>query len=322
MLLRRVMSRASLVVAAVCALVVAVPAAANAAYYNTYTTVASLGNPEGCTADEGFAVGSTYTYSVKINSAENKAVIYRTKMSDGTVTLMSNGDTDTDYATYLGHANDVALMSNGGDYYMYVVTMKAGSTSLVKLQYIGTTYYKVGSYTITSGGTAVAMSGLKIVKKDSSSAYFLFKSGTSFYRGSLGLTATGGSIPVTSAFTLNTANAQVNGSTVANIASFATQGIGYYDGSLYFVLTLDNVSIVLVYDDILDIYNSSPVPPPVLDADSTLSFRITSAAYPYKFEIEGVGFASGAMWFSANRQTDSSDLSHDGVFYFNDYVAS
>jgi hypothetical protein len=323
LLLRRVMSRASLVVAAVCALVVAAPAAAYAAYYNTYTTVATLGNAESCTADEGFAVGSTYTYSVKINSAEDKAIIYRTKMSDGTVTLMSNGDTGTDYATYLGHANDVALMSNGGDYYMYVVTMNAGSTSLVKLQYIGTTYYKVGSYTITSGGTDVAMSGVKIVQKDSSYVYFLLKSGKSFYRGKLGLTATSGSIPVSSAFTVDIANAQVNGSTVSNIDSFATQGIGYYDGSLYFALTLDNVSIVLVYDGILDIYNNgSPTSPPVIEADSNLSFRITSAAYPYKFEIEGVGFASGVMWFSANRQTESSDLSHDGVFYFNDYVAS
>lgn len=318
------MSRTTLIVGAVCALVVVAPAAANAAYYNTYTTVAALGNAEGCTADEGFAVGSTYTYSVKINSAESKAIIYRTTMSDGTVTLMSNGDTGTDYATYLGHANDVALMSNGGDYYMYVVTMNAGSTSLVKLQYIGTTYYKVGSYTITSGGTDVAMSGVKIVKKDSSYAYFLFKSGTSFYRGELGLTATSGSIPLSAAFTVDIANAKVNGSTVSNIDSYLTQGIGYYDGTLYFVVTLDNVSIVLVYDNILDIYNnsSSELSAPVIEADGNLSFRITSSAYPYKFEIEGVGFASGVMWFSANRQTDSSDLSHDGVFYFNDYVAS
>ena len=317
------MSRTTLIAAAVCALVVAVPAAANAAYYNTYTTVATLGNAEGCNADEGFAVGTTYTYSVKIDTAEDKAIIYRTTMSDGTVTLMSNGDTGTDYATYLGHANDVALMSNGGDYYMYVVTMNAGVTSLVKLQYIGTTYYKVGSYTLTSGGTNVAMSGVKIVQKDSSYAYFLFKSGTSFYRGKLGLTATSGSIPLTHAFDVDIDTAEVDGSTVSNIDSFSTQGIGYYDNSLYFVLTYENVSIVLVYDDILDLYNStSQLPPPLIDADSNLSFRITSSAYPHKFEMEGVGIASGVLWFSANRQTDSTDLSHDGVFYFNDYVAS
>jgi hypothetical protein len=321
LLLRRVTSRATLIAAAVCALVVVAPAAANAAYYNTYTTVATLGNAEGCTADEGFAVGTTYTYSVKINSAETKAIIYRTTMSDGTVTLMSNGDTNTDYATYLGHANDVALMSNGGNYYMYVVTMNAGSTSLVKLQYIGTTYYKVGSYTITSGGTAAAMSGVKIVQKDSSYAYFLFKSATSFYRGKLGLTATSGSIPLSHAFDVDIQNAKVDGSTVSNIDSFLTQGIGYYDSSLYYVLTLNNVSIVLVYDDILGLYNSTS-PPPLIEADSNLSFRITSSAYPYKFEIEGVGVASGVLWFGANRQTVSSDLSHDGVFYFNDYVAS
>jgi hypothetical protein len=245
-------------------------------------------------------------------------------MSDGTVTLMSNGDTGTDYATYLGEANDVALMSNGGDYYMYVVTMTAGSTSLVKLQYNGTTYNKVGSYTLTSGGTAVAMSGMKIIQKDATNAYFLFKSGKTFYSGTLGLTATSGSIPLTHIFDVDIDGAEVDGSTVSNIDSFTTQGIGYHDGSLYFPLTYNNVSIVLVYDDVLDIYNSGgQASPPLIEADSNLSFRITSSAYPYKFQIEGVGLtSSGVLWFSANRQTDSSDVSHDGVFYFNGYVAS
>ena len=320
------MSRATLFAAAVCALAVVAPAAANAAYYNTYTTVAPLGNAEGCTADQGFAVGSTYTYSVKINSAGNKAIIYRTTMSDGTVTLMSNNDKadkHPHYVTYLGHANDVALMSNGGKYYMYIVTMNAGSMSLVKLQYVGTKYHKVGSYTIKSGGTAKAMSGVKIVRKDSSYVYFLFKSARSFYRGKLRLTATSGSIPLSHAFDVDIENAKVDGKTVPNISSFLTQGIGYYNSSLYYVLTSGNVSIVLVYGNILGIYNSSSqLPPPLIEADSNLSFRITSHAYPHKFEMEGIGVASGVLWFSANAQTNSSDSSHDGVSYFNNYVAS
>ncbi len=40
------------------------PATAVAAYYNTYTTVATLGNPNGCYATQGFDTGSSYTYSV------------------------------------------------------------------------------------------------------------------------------------------------------------------------------------------------------------------------------------------------------------------
>jgi hypothetical protein len=68
------------------------PVTASAAYYNTYTTVATLNNANNCNNAQGFAVGSTYVYSVKINSDESKAVIYRTKMSDGTTTLMTNGE--------------------------------------------------------------------------------------------------------------------------------------------------------------------------------------------------------------------------------------
>jgi hypothetical protein len=74
---------------------------------------------------------------------------------------MNNGDNGQTYANYLGHANDVALSSNDGNYYMFIITMKAGSTSLVKLKYVGTTYYRVGNYTIRYNGADKSMSGVK-----------------------------------------------------------------------------------------------------------------------------------------------------------------
>ncbi len=326
-MLRRAMGRATMVAAAVCALLVLAPAAANAAYYNTYTTVATLGdgNDGSYTTDEGFAVGTTYTYSIKLDgSSGSRAEIYRTDMSDGTTTLMTysiNGNSQ-DYITGLGHANDIALMSNGGNYYMYVVTMATTGASLVKLQYVGTTYTEVGSYTITYGGAEKAMSGVKIIEKTASDADFLFKLGTSYYKGTLGLTAPSGTIAVTNIFNLDVADAPVDGATVSGIDTWASQGIGYSDGLLYHIVTNDNVSIVLVYQSVLDFYDDPQSPAPTLASDPTLSFRVTSSTYSALFEIEGVGVASGTLWFGANRATTSGGANHDCVCTFNGYVAS
>ncbi|CAG7606866.1 hypothetical protein PAESOLCIP111_00900 [Paenibacillus solanacearum] len=297
-------------------IVMMVPITASAAYYNTYTTVASLGNANGCNAAQGFAVGSSYTYSVKINGDETKAVIYRTKMSDGTTTLMTNGDNGTTYATYLGHANDVVLSTIDGEYYMFIVTMNTGSMSLVKLKYVGTTFYKVGNYTIKYNGADKSMSGVKITSKDASTINFLFKSGRTFYKGTLPLTANSGTINLTYGFYLNIEDAKVNGSTISNITSYVFQGFGYYNNAIYVPLTYQNVSIVLVYRNI------STASGTIL-ADNNLSFRITSAAYPDLFEIESVGVANGdKLWFSTNRRTAPGDTASDGVHYFNDFSAS
>jgi hypothetical protein len=237
-------------------------------------------------------------------------------MSDGTTTLMKNGDNGSTYATYLGHANDVVLSSTDGNYYMFIVTMKAGSTSLVKLKYVGTTYYKVGSYTIKYDGADHSMSGVKITSKDASTINFLFKSGRTFYRGSLPLDATSGTIDLSYGFYLDTEDALVNGSKVSNISSYVTQGFGYRSDTVYFPLTYNNISIVLVYRNISTASGT-------INAASDLSFRITSSAYPTLFEIESVGIGAGShLWFNTNRKTSSSDTAHDGVHYFNGYTAA
>ena len=46
------------------------PLATRAAYYNTYTTVATIPNSNGCYATQGFDTGSTYAYSAKISGLQ------------------------------------------------------------------------------------------------------------------------------------------------------------------------------------------------------------------------------------------------------------
>ena len=130
---------------------------ATAAYYNTYSTVATIPNENGCNRAQGFAVGSSYVYTAKCNDDESKQVIYRTKMSDGTITIMTNGDTSSTYTTSLGHANDMDTCTIDGKYHLFVATMKTGSESLVKLQYSGNTYTQLGGYTLKCNGENIAI---------------------------------------------------------------------------------------------------------------------------------------------------------------------
>lgn len=117
-----------------------------AVYYNTYTTVATIPNGNSCNRAQGFAVGSTYVYTAKCNDDESNQVIYRTKLSDGSTTLMTNDDNSSTYTTHLGHANDMDTCTINDSYHLFVATMKTGSESLVKLQYSGTTYTQLGGF--------------------------------------------------------------------------------------------------------------------------------------------------------------------------------
>ncbi|MFD0590112.1 hypothetical protein ACFQZE_19195 [Paenibacillus sp. GCM10027627] len=303
--------------------VVMLPVTASAAYHNTYADVATLGTIEGANITQGFDTGSTYAYSIKVNKPNTKAVIYRTHMDNGTTTVMKNNDGGVlkDYVTYLSHANDLVLATINGEFYMFVVTMESGSLSLVKFHYVGTTYTKVGNYSIQLNGANKAMSGVEIIGKDASNLTFLFKTGKNFYRGTLPLTANSGSIALTADFSINVADAKVNGDIVADLDNpsvFAHQGFGYHNNKIYVPLTLKegNVSIVLVYSNITSASG-------IITSENDLSFRITSSTYSDLFEIEGVGIGSGGkLYFNTNRRINSTDTTHDGVHYFKTYVAS
>ena len=294
---------------------------ATAAYYNTYSTVATIPNENGCNRAQGFAVGSSYVYTAKCNDDESKQVIYRTKMSDGTITIMTNGDTSSTYTTSLGHANDMDTCTIDGKYHLFVATMKTGSESLVKLQYSGNTYTQLGGYTLKCNGENIAISGVKKYAKDENYVYFLFfvydgtEDSVGVYRGQVPMTANRGTVNITHSFDIHIASALVNGSAVSKLENFTRQGIGYIASTdqLLVPLTNDNVSIILVYD------NASTAAGTVM-ANPDLSFRITSSSYPYLFEIEGCDETNGKLYFNCNRKTNSSDISNDAICYFKNFT--
>lgn len=289
---------------------------AQAAYYNTYSDIASLPNTSCCTGVQGFAAGSTYLYSVKNHTNyDDVSVIYRVHKTTGARVLMTNGTNNTSSNTWLGHGNDMTIVDIDGQHHLFVVTMKETGAQLVKLRYDGTTYYLAGSYQLRLNGAVIKPSGINRVSVSSSEIAFMFKGGRSVYNGVLPLRANSGTINLTPAFTLQVEGALVNGAPVADLGTFLNQGF-FYDASkkvLYYPLTKENRSIVLVYRNVL------PTTTGTVLAATDLSFRITSSAYPNLFEIEGVGISDGKLYFNTNRANASG--SADGVHVFNGYTA-
>jgi hypothetical protein len=291
--------------------------AAQAAYYNTYSDIASTPDTSCCTGVQGFAAGSTYLYSIKNHTNyDDLSVIYRVHKTTGARVLMTNGTNNTSTNPWLGHANDMTIVDIDGQHHMFVVTMKASGAQLVRLRYDGTTYYHAGSYQVRLNGAVATPSGIHRVSVTSTAITFMFKSGRTVYNASLPLRAASGTINLTKAFDLQVEGALVNGATVPDLGTFANQGF-FYDAPkrvLYYPLTKDNRSIVLVYR------NVGPTTTGTAPAATDLSFRITSSAYSVLFEIEGVGISDGKLYFSTNRASSSG--ANDGVHVFNGYVAA
>jgi hypothetical protein len=287
-----------------------------AAYYNTYSDIASTPDTNGCTGVQGFAAGSTYLYSIKNRTgSDDLSVIYRVNKSTGDRVLMTNGTDGGSTNPWLGHGNDMTIVDIDGEHHLFIVTMNASGAQLVRLRYDGTTYYYAGSYDVRLNGAVATPSGISRISVSSTTITFMFKSGRTIYNGSLPLRASSGTINLTKAFDLQVDGALVNGATVPDLGTFANQGF-FYDAAkevLYYPLTKENRSIVLVYR------NVSPTTTGTAPAATDLSFRVTSSTYSF-FEIEGVGISDGKLYFSTNRSNSSG--AHDGVHVFNDYVAA
>ncbi|WP_155375271.1 hypothetical protein [Catellatospora vulcania] len=309
--------RLTISVAMVLGLLVLSGQPAQAAYYNTYSDIAGTPDTSCCTGVQGFAAGATYLYSIKNHTDhDDVSVIYRVHKTTGDRVLMANGTSGGSTNTWLGHANDMTIVDIDGQHHMFVVTMNTSGAQLVRLRYDGTTYYHAGSYQVRLNGAVSTPSGISRVSVTSTTITFMFKSGRTVYNAGLPLRASSGTVNLTKAFDLQVEGALVNGATVPDLGTFANQGF-FYDAPkkvLYYPLTKDNRSIVLVYR------NVSPTTTGTAPAATDLSFRITSSAYSTKFEIEGVGISDGKLYFNTNRA--NPDGAYDGVHVFNGYVAA
>lgn len=289
-------------------------------YYNDYETVTYLYNKGSCPSMQGLAVGSTYLYTIKIDSDTNdNAFISMTHKDTGDTTTLINAATGGYYFDYLGHANDMEVWGIGGYSNIFVTTTNKGSESIVRLRREGSYLYKCATYRLTYNGSEISATALAITSVSNNTINFLIKNARNVYSGSVSVDATSADIALTKVCSFNVSQAYING-TLTDLSSYVNQGFDYYDGKMFIPLSGDssnlNRSVVLVYD----ISNASGTVYP----DQYISFRITSSAYSALFEIESCAIcgSDGKLYFNTNRRVTDSDTNHDGIHYFADYTYS
>lgn len=279
-------------------------------FYSDYTVLTTLPiEVLDCHATQGFATDDTNAFTVKIKGDESMAVIFRTRLDNGYTKLLRNGDDDSRYSSYLGHANDMALASDG---IMFITSVKAGNHSIVKLRYTDDEYFKEANYSLIIDGKERASSSVSIYKETDEAYELIFKNGHTFYKGTLAKDARDGFIYLDEIFTINVNDALIDGKTLDNIGDYVNQGAEYHNDTIYFPISYYNSSIVLVYRNISTASGE-------LQADDKLSFMITSTEFSSDFEIESISVHDGKLYFAANRVAPGNRS--DCIAYFNGYEA-
>ena len=315
--LKRLVACLTLVVLLASMVYVAPEAEAVNDFYGDYTDVAKIYDYGSCPSMQGLAVGSTYMYSVKINSDSTQAFISMTNKDTGTTTKLYNADAGSYYFDYLGHANDMDVWGIDSYSNLFVATTNTGSNAIVRLKRSGNNLTKVANYRLTYNGSDIAATALAVKSVSGGVITFITKLGMNLYTGSVSTSATSATIELTQLCTISKSRVYIKGSYV-DLSSFVNQGFGYYKDTLYVPVTGDsdelNRSVIMVYD----LSNASGTIYPT----EALVFRVTSGTYSALFEIESCDICSGdgKLYFSTNRRKTTSDTNYDGISCFDSYT--
>ena len=281
-----------------------------------YTTLAKVGESNSCYSTQGIAVSDNYVYSAQIGDNDSRSVIYRVDKSTGSKVLMKDGSTNLTYFTNMSHANAMDIAVVNGVEYLCVLT----SAKIALFRISDTTLYFHGEYTTTDRGNAFSPSAMSVYQVSGTTITFLCKWNTTISKGSVDVSITSGSIPVTVLCKLDYGNVQINGK-IQSFTSFTNQGMGYYGNYVFVPITGNannatiNQSLILGYD-LSKASNFNTLQP-----DPDKIFYVVSYKYQGLFEIEDMDIdKSGQMYFNTNSRISSSDTKHDGVFLLNDYT--
>lgn len=195
-----------------------------------------------CTALQGMNVGTNYCYVAKKNSDDTYVDIHRINMNTGERVEMdyyaSAGATTSTACDVMGHANEINVVGQNGEHFLYVATLWFGK-AIARLKIDGTKLIFTGFFDLcNTGGESLDASAIRYVKTEGDYQYFLIKRAKKFYGCKIPVNATGGTasnptkVTIFKMFTLNTSNAvfATGGSTAGTIAGmdgWTNQGFGY-----------------------------------------------------------------------------------------------
>ena len=295
-------------------------AAAPIRHDEAYSTIAKVGESNGCYSTQGFAAGGDYLYSAQIRDEENneKAVIYRIHKTTGEKILMKDGETDLTYFTNLGHANDMDFAKIGGVEYLYVL----GAYKILVYRIDDDTLHHHATYNLKYNGNAFAPGGMTIKEVSSTHISFLFKWSTTISTASVALSATSTDLSVSIVCYVDESNINVNG-TNRSLSHFLRQGIFYKDNILFCVLSGCSTEAEINHSAIIgyDISTGTPSPSQPVSARDDLVFYIVSEDYPALFEVESCSITDdGKLYFNSNSRLTPNNTKHDGVFMLEDFT--
>ncbi len=265
-------------------------------------------------AMQGLNVGTTYCYTAKIDGSDAYCDVTRINMNTGDKTVMayysSLTATSESSNNTMGHANDITVVGIDGVNYMYVATMKKG-TAITRLKIDGTKIRLTGYFKlVNASGDSISVSAIKQVKVSGGYAYFLLKSGNTFYSFKVSSTANGGSasnptaVNVYKVFTIDTRNAvfaksNSSASVYDNIEDWTNQGFGYNksEGVIYVPIwdsSTPSRNVVICYNikNNIDTWLETTKNLSNRVYPTKTSFMIQNTSYS-QYEIESVGFRTG-----------------------------
>lgn len=295
---------------------------ADAAVYNSYTTIARVPTQSPCSGMQGMDVDNTYIYCAKIDD-DTTACIARVHKDTGALTWLTNSATGTKFFTnLLYHANDLAVCTINGVKTIFVGTGGAGkgNYSLVRLELNGTTLKHVGNYNMKQNGSSKYIAGVKVVGISSTEVSLVLKSGNYVFTGSIPLDTMTGDINMDYVGKLDFSAVNFGG-TVRNLSDWVVQGFGYKDGMIFVPMTGNHqdstrhISSIICFD--IDGLKNTTLKP-----DSNMSVWIEDSTYPDLFEIESCAICptDGKLYFGTNGRKTSSDGNHDGVHVLKNFV--
>ena len=279
------------------------------AYYDICKKVPTY---EACNSMQGMAVLGEYVYSVKKNSGDTLATIYRTNRFDGSTEQMSIDGALT--ADYLGHGNDMCAAQVGKDSYLFVSTMKKTLNALACYKISGTSLSLVDVFDIyTKGGSNLTCSGVDVYEVDGTSVTLLIAQGELVFMYTMDMTTPPESLYCPLGFQVDINYAlEVARQACGNAElELTVQGSGYYNDIYYMPLTLhhnhstqikvdnhaDSTSVIVAFENIADAIAATDRS---VKASLSETIYIPDAGEMF-FEIESVDFADGIMYFSTNR---------------------
>jgi hypothetical protein len=262
-------------------------------------------------------VDPTYCYFATSGSDDTQQGIWRYKINGGSVV-----EKVSDFTTLL-HANDLALVKEGNDIYLYVAAYRYSQNAKAKPAIVKLKREANGSFSeykryefndfknhnnnTVNAETFSGFGGITVLNPKSNETVFLLKTGGYFYTVSIAHNYSG---KITPSFAFSADR----GSTFKT-NNYGNQGIQYTGGKLYDTLYgkkdvgKENVSVILTYDyDKISISSQN--------VKHIESWEFIAPKGIETFEVESIGFRNNELWFITNQHATRTSR-HGGIYSFN-----